>query len=204
MIDVNKLSQKAHHLISRGYTRMARRLFGHFGAESILFYPSRINNPKSIFVGRAVVLESSIWLNAVDEWQGKSHGGKISIGDHSVVCFGAQISALESITIGRHVGIARFTVIVDHHHDYTLVDLPILKAPLTKPSPVVIEDEVFIGVHCLIAPGVTIGRHSFIAANSVVTHNIPPYSFAAGAPARVLRVYNHDTGVWEKSPWEQA
>lgn len=204
MIDVNKLSQKTHHLMSRVYTKMARRLFGQFGAESILFYPSRIHNLKNIFVGKNVILESSIWLNAIDEWRGTSYNGKISIDDQSIICFGTQISALESITIGKHVGISRFTVIVDHHHDYTYADLPILQAPLTKARPVVIEDEVFVGVHCLIAPGVTIGRHSFIAANSVVTHNIPPYSFAAGAPARVLRVYNHQTKIWEKCSSEQA
>jgi len=53
--------------------------------------------------------------------------------------------------------------------------------------PVVIEDDVFIGVNCLILKGVTIRRGSVIGAGSVVTGSVPPHVVAAGNPARVVR-----------------
>lgn len=51
-------------------------------------------------------------------------------------------------------------------------------------SPVVIEDDVWIGSHCLILKGITIGHGSVIAAGSVVRHNVPPCSLMVGNPAR--------------------
>lgn len=54
-------------------------------------------------------------------------------------------------------------------------------------KPVFIGEDCWLGVNAVIMPGVTIGRGSVIGANSVVTSDIPPYSIAAGAPARVLK-----------------
>lgn len=57
----------------------------------------------------------------------------------------------------------------------------------TKPAPVVIGDNVFIGMHCLILKGVTIGENSIIGAGSVVTKDIPANCVAAGVPCKVIR-----------------
>lgn len=54
-------------------------------------------------------------------------------------------------------------------------------------APVVIEDDVWVGSHVSIMPGVRIGRGSVIAAGAVVTANVPPMVVAGGVPARVLR-----------------
>ena len=54
-------------------------------------------------------------------------------------------------------------------------------------APGVIEDDVFIGMNCLILKGVVIGRGSVVGAGSVVTGNIPPGVMGAGNPARVIR-----------------
>jgi acetyltransferase-like isoleucine patch superfamily enzyme len=53
-----------------------------------------------------------------------------------------------------------------------------------KTEPVIIEDNVWIGSHCLILKGVTIGHHAVIAAGSVVRNSVPPYSLMGGNPAR--------------------
>lgn len=51
-------------------------------------------------------------------------------------------------------------------------------------APVIIEDDVWVGSHCLIGKGVTIGHHSVIGAGSVLRRSVPPYSLVAGNPAR--------------------
>lgn len=51
----------------------------------------------------------------------------------------------------------------------------------------VIGNDVWIGTRVIIMPGVHIGNHVIIGANSVVTHDIPDYSVAPGSPARVVR-----------------
>jgi maltose O-acetyltransferase len=61
---------------------------------------------------------------------------------------------------------------------------------------IVIEDGVWIGAGSTILGGVTIGRKAVIAAGSTVTHDIPPYTLAAGAPCRPKKVWRHETGEW--------
>jgi carbonic anhydrase/acetyltransferase-like protein (isoleucine patch superfamily) len=58
-------------------------------------------------------------------------------------------------------------------------------------KPVVIEDDVFIGPHCVVLPGVLIGQGSVIRAGSVVTRNVPPgvfWSDAGGGPLMTATV----------------
>ena len=54
-------------------------------------------------------------------------------------------------------------------------------------APVVIEDNVWIGANVTVMPGVTIGKHSVVAAGSVVTTDIPPDTMAAGVPAKIIK-----------------
>lgn len=54
-------------------------------------------------------------------------------------------------------------------------------------APIVIEDDVFIGAHCIISKGVTIGARSIVAAGSVVVKSIPPDEVWGGNPARFIK-----------------
>ena len=58
--------------------------------------------------------------------------------------------------------------------------------PEDEVRPVTIGDGVWIGVKCIVFPGVRIGNGSIISAGSVVRSHIPPYSVAAGNPAKVM------------------
>jgi acetyltransferase-like isoleucine patch superfamily enzyme len=96
---------------------------------------------------------------------------------------GGSICAAELIEIGDNVAVGANTTIVDT--DFHSLD-PYLRR--TKPleantRPVCIEDDVFIGMSCLILKGVTIGKGSVIGAGSIVTRNIPAGVIAAGVPA---------------------
>jgi acetyltransferase-like isoleucine patch superfamily enzyme len=59
--------------------------------------------------------------------------------------------------------------------------------PLISKGEVVIGDNVWIGEGAMILPNVHIGEHAIIAANSVVTKDIPAYSIAAGVPAKIIK-----------------
>ena len=64
--------------------------------------------------------------------------------------------------------------------------------------PVTIEDDVWIGANAVILPGVTLGKHSVVAAGSVVSRSVPPYSVCAGSPAKVIKQFNPQSKIWEK------
>ena len=59
-----------------------------------------------------------------------------------------------------------------------------------KRAPIVIEDDVWMGAHCIVLKGVRIGARSVIGAGSVVTKDIPSDSIAVGNPARVVRTFS--------------
>jgi len=54
-------------------------------------------------------------------------------------------------------------------------------------APIVVEDDVWIGVNALLLPGVHVARGAVVAAGAVVTRDVPPYAIVAGVPARVVR-----------------
>ena len=69
---------------------------------------------------------------------------------------------------------------------------------LTIDQKVIIEDNVWIGDNVVVLPGVTIGRGSIVAANAVVSKDIPAYSIAVGIPAKVIKRWNEHQNQWVK------
>jgi acetyltransferase-like isoleucine patch superfamily enzyme len=99
---------------------------------------------------------------------------------------GATLVAAERIEIGDRVAVGANATIVDtdfHPLDPAARQQRFLAG---KHAPVIIEDEVFIGMHSLILKGVTIGRGSVVGAGSVVTGDIASGTIVAGNPARFV------------------
>lgn len=121
--------------------------------------------------------------------------GPVLIGNDSLV--GISSVVIGPVNIGHHVIIAQHVVMSGLNHNYEDVDRPIADQ-LVRTAPIVIEDECWIGANAVITAGVTIGKHAIVAAGAVVTRDVPPYSIAAGNPARVIKQYNAATQQWER------
>ena len=111
-------------------------------------------------------------------------GNNVTITDH---CY---VSGINKITIGNGVLVGSNCFITDNFHgrsDRNDIDIIVANREITSKGPVLIEDNVWIGRNSCIMPNVTIGKGAIIGANSVVTHDVPPYSVVAGAPARIIK-----------------
>jgi acetyltransferase-like isoleucine patch superfamily enzyme len=125
-----------------------------------------------------------LWL-AVERPAWNREGPAISIGDHVGVRPYVTISAAESITIADGVVISAFTTIIDSDHTFAHGLPNVMHNPLVS-TPVRIGEGTWIGERVAVLRGADIGRCCMIGANSVVRGEIPDYSIAVGAPARVV------------------
>jgi acetyltransferase-like isoleucine patch superfamily enzyme len=109
--------------------------------------------------------------------------GKLLIGDGVFINYGSSISAHQLVRIGNGCAIGQYAIILDC--DFHTPGL--LTEGHGVPAPIVIEENVWLGVRVTVLKGVTIGRGSVVAAGSVVTSNLPAGVIAGGVPARVIR-----------------
>ena len=110
--------------------------------------------------------------------------GDVSIGDHTRI--GLHNTIIGPVVIGSHVNLAQGITITALNHIFSDPQKRIDEQGVSTDQ-VIIEDDTWIGANAVILPGVTIGRHSVIAAGAVVTKDIPPHSLAAGIPAKIIK-----------------
>lgn len=104
------------------------------------------------------------------------------------VSFGPACQIYEprgGLEIGNNCMIGGGTSISGVNHGYEQTDIPMRNQPPIV-QPVIIEDDVWIGMGVKLLPGVRIGTGSIIGAGSVVTRSIPSYSVAMGVPCKVV------------------
>lgn len=145
---------------------------------------------KYIELGDNVILGKDCRLEATDAWRGQTFNPKMIIGDNVVINPLCHIGCINEVRIGNYVTIGERTYITDHFHgasSYEALNMPPRHRPLFSKGKTVIEECATLGENCAVMSGVTIGAHSVIGANSVVTKDIPPYSIAAGIPAKVIK-----------------
>ena len=110
---------------------------------------------------------------------------------------GSGIVGHLSIVIEDDVWTGHHVYITDQNHGYEDTSRPISQQ--TQPErPVRIGAGSWLGHGVVVLPGVTIGRHVAVGAQSVVTKDLPDYCVAVGNPARVVRVRDAD-GSWRPS-----
>lgn len=112
--------------------------------------------------------------------------GVISLGDRCVLNKYSRIVAHESITLGNNVVIARFVSILDHDHSVGRQGDDISFKGYTT-QPICIGNNVWIGDKVSITKGVNIGNNVVVAANSVVTKDVPDNVIVGGVPASIIK-----------------
>jgi acetyltransferase-like isoleucine patch superfamily enzyme len=83
--------------------------------------------------------------------------------------------------------VAHRCAFMPYQHSFSDTHRPMREQSLTSKGDIVIEDDVWLGLHVCVMDGVTIGRGAVVGAGAVVTQEIPPYAVVGGVPARVIR-----------------
>jgi acetyltransferase-like isoleucine patch superfamily enzyme len=131
-------------------------------------------------IGPQTLFEPGVWITAPDQ-------ARVRIGSGCFLNMGVMVAAMNLVEIGDHCMFANGSFISDGGHRFDDLERPVPWQGFTTRGPTRVQDNVWCGANVVITSGVTVGRRSVIGANSVVTEDIPPFSIAAGAPARVIR-----------------
>ena len=135
-------------------------------------------------MGAGTLFEPNVWITAPAP-------GRVRIGEGTFLNIGVMVAAVELVEIGAHCMLANGCFVTDGNHRFDDPDKPVTWQGFTSKGPTRIGDNVWCGANVVITSGVTIGERCVIGANSVVTADIPPFSIAAGSPARVLRTIEY-------------
>jgi acetyltransferase-like isoleucine patch superfamily enzyme len=138
-------------------------------------------------IGLHTLLEPDVWITAPAP-------ARIWIGSGVFLNLGVMVAALDLVEIGDHCMLANGCFVTDANHRFDDLHRPVPWQGFTSKGPTRLGANVWCGAHVVVTSGVTIGERCVIGANSVVSNDIPPYSIAAGAPARVLRTIEYGEG----------
>ena len=138
-------------------------------------------------VGANTLFEPNVWITVGDE-------ARVRIGEGTFLNIAVMVAAHELVEIGSHCMLANGCFVTDANHRFGDPDRPVPWQGFDSKGPTRIGDNVWLGANVVVTSGVTIGERCVIGANSVVTQDIPPFSIAAGAPAKVLRPVTYGSG----------
>ena len=145
------------------------------------------NKIKSIFltingatIGNRPTFYPGVWI---------APGRNFVVGDDVDFALDVLVTTGGGVHIGDRVLIGYRTQILSTNHIIPKNKNNIFSAGHEKKQ-VIIENDVWIGANCIIVPGVTIGEGSVIAAGSVVTKPVDPFTVVGGVPAKLIKSRN--------------
>lgn len=175
---IDRLVMNQRDARPRWYVRLLAPLYQHRGRGSKIYGSVRMDTPpyRRFWLGRHSVIESFCCVN--------NAVGDVIIGDHTRI--GLHSTLIGPVCIGSHVHLAQGITVTALNHRFQDTARRIDEQGI-ETRRVVIDDDVWIGAHAVILPGVTIGRHAVVAAGAVVTDDVAAGTVVGGVPARVLK-----------------
>jgi len=161
-------------------------------------FPREILNGKHLSIGDGTLIRKNSHILAVTHNGGARCNPEIIIEDDVYIGRYSYITCQNKIAIGSRTVISDYLFLSDTAHGIDPRRGHIMMQPLESKGPVIIGRNCFIGMRVTIMPGVNLGDWCVVGAHSVVTRSFPQYSMVAGIPARIIRRYSPETGVWEQ------
>ena len=147
--------------------------------------------PINVFIGKKVRIFPHLRMETQD-------GGSVIIHDDVVISQNVHITSAGHLEIGKSALILANVFITNIDHDYTEIGKHVVNQKITVKN-TKIGDHCFIGMGAAIMAGTTLGKQCVVGANSVVRGSFPDYCVIVGAPAKIVKQYNPQTQVWEKT-----
>lgn len=175
------------------FTKIIAGVLGKVGKNIQIGLETRFILPNHIFWGDNVKIGQRCIIEC---WRCYPAGSnfimdpELYIGNNSAIGDESHISCARKMIIGNNVLMGRKIFITDNNHggsDRGNLDIPPSLRQLYSNGPVIIEDNVWIGEKVSILSNLHIGKGAIVAANAVVTKDVPPYAIVGGCPAKIIK-----------------
>jgi len=146
---------------------------------------------KYVKIGEGTSFGRMAVLTAWDTYGTNKYFPKVKIGKNCNFGDYIHLTCINEISIGDNILTGRWVTITDNAHGRSadiIEDVPPIQRKLYSKGSVIIENNVWIGDKVTILPGVKIGENSIIAANAVVSKDVPAYSIAVGNPIQIIEI----------------
>ncbi len=170
------------------------------GRGAQIFFPAHITLGNEVVIGPYCVINGLssegvrfgdrvhvreyTWIQATSQMQDPGKG--LEIGENTYIGPSCYIGAGGGISIGKNVLMGACVHLLAENHQFENPAKNIREQGVSRKG-IRIGDDVWIGNQSIILDGIQVGNGSVIAAGSVVTHDVAPFTVVAGNPARVLR-----------------
>ncbi len=165
-------------------------IFGKFEFPGYIGRPIFLLGSRKIFLMRRV----RIFPGMRAEVHGK---GRLIINENVTIGQNFHVSCISEIIIGSGTLMSGDVMVTDMDHQYEDVHKSVIEQPYVA-SPTRIGKNCFIGMGARIQAGTILGDGCIVGANSVVRGVFEDHSVIVGAPGRVVKRFNRETGAWEK------
>lgn len=149
--------------------------------KGTLLSKCKITWPNKIKLGKNCIIEHNVFFKHDGIY---SDGRSIIIGDNTFLGNNCEFNIKNNINIGNNCLIASGCKFIDHNHGKETNRL--MRLQKCDESPIIINDNVWLGVNVVVLKGVSIGSGAIIAANTLVNKSIPENEIWAGTPARKI------------------
>ncbi|MBB4807783.1 acetyltransferase-like isoleucine patch superfamily enzyme [Chryseobacterium defluvii] len=164
--------------------------FGKFALPSYLGRPLFLMGTKKVFIDKKVRIFPHLRMEV-------HRSGNIHIREDVVISQNVHITSAGNLVIGKSSLILANVFITNIDHEYEEIGKHVVNQEY-KIRDTMIGENCYIGMGAAIMAGTKLGKQCIVGANSVVRGEFPDYCVIVGAPARIVKKYNPETGQWEK------
>ncbi len=171
-----------------------KNFLGGVGEHSKICYPCSLQGggQKNISIGDNTTINGNSILGCWIKYGNQQFpNASIAIGNHCSIGEYNHITACNKITIGDGLLTGRYVIISDNSHgglSEEEAEIAPSKRELKSKGEVVIGNNVWLGDKVAVFAGVHIGNNVIVAANAVVTKDVPDNSLVAGVPGKVVKM----------------